>query len=89
MCVAHNIQPEERTIDVHRLKSREAIRRTEIGIRDALVAGDTRLRVICGRGLHSERRIPVLKLALIGAMEQCVFFLACFSTYGLRFLVRE
>ncbi|KAI0254151.1 hypothetical protein BJV78DRAFT_1121964, partial [Lactifluus subvellereus] len=58
------------TIDVHRLKSREAIRRTEIGIRDALVAGDTRLRVICGRGLHSERRIPVLKLALIGAMEQ-------------------
>jgi hypothetical protein len=33
---AHNIQPEERTIDVHRLKSREAIRRTEIGIRDAL-----------------------------------------------------
>ncbi|KAI0254150.1 hypothetical protein BJV78DRAFT_110853 [Lactifluus subvellereus] len=80
---AHNIQPEERTIDAHRLKSREAIRRTdsdsEIGIRDALMAGDrdTRLRVICGRGLRSERRIPVtvLILAFIGAMGQCISFL--------------
>jgi Smr domain len=72
---AHNSQQEERTIDVHRLKTREAIRRTEIAIRDGLVAGDTHLRVICGRGNHSERGIPVLKLALINAMEQCVVFL--------------
>jgi Smr domain len=72
---AHNTQQEERTIDVHRLKTREAIRRTEIAIRDGLVSGDTHLRVICGRGKHSERGIPVLKLALINAMEQCVLFL--------------
>lgn len=68
---AHNLQPEdEYTIDVHRLKPMEATRRTEIAIRDALVAGATRLRVICGRGNHSKGGIPVLKLALIGAMEQ-------------------
>jgi DNA-nicking Smr family endonuclease len=74
---AHNIQQEERTIDVHRLKTREAVRKTEIAIRDALVAGDTRVRVVCGRGNHSER-LPVLKLALIAAMEQCVVFLTLF-----------
>ena len=70
---AHNLQPEdEHTIDVHRLKPTEATRRTEIAIRDALVAGATRLRVVCGRGNHSRGGIPVLKLALIGAMEQYV-----------------
>ncbi|KAI9428621.1 hypothetical protein H4582DRAFT_1271184 [Lactarius indigo] len=68
---AHNLQPEdEHTIDVHRLKPTEATRKTEVAIRDALVAGATRLRVICGRGNHSKGGIPVLKLALIGAMEQ-------------------
>ncbi|KAH9054254.1 hypothetical protein EDB87DRAFT_113414 [Lactarius vividus] len=68
---AHNLQLEdEHTIDVHRLKPAEATRKTEIAIRDALVAGATRLRVICGRGNHSRGGIPVLKLALIGAMEQ-------------------
>jgi DNA-nicking Smr family endonuclease len=68
---AHNLQPEEEhTIDVHRLKPTEATRRTEIAIRDALVAGATRLRVICGRGVHSKGGLPVLKLALIAAMEQ-------------------
>jgi hypothetical protein len=77
--IAHNLQPEdEHTIDVHRLKPLEATRKTEIAIRDALVAGATRLRVICGRGSHSRGGIPVLKLALIGAMEQYVVY-SCFS----------
>ncbi|KAH9998475.1 hypothetical protein BJV74DRAFT_960349 [Russula compacta] len=67
---AHNLQQEERTIDVHRLKRGEAIRRTEIAIRDALLAGNSRLRVICGRGNHSERGLPILRLALTHAMEQ-------------------
>jgi Smr domain len=79
VCVhaAHNLQQDERTIDVHRLKTREAVRRTEIAIRDALVAGDTRLRVVCGRGKHSERGLPVLRLALTKAMEECVVRLLC------------
>lgn len=59
---------------MHRLKPAEANRRTEIAIRDALVAGATRLRVICGRGNHSTGKIPVLKLALIAAMEQYVVY---------------
>lgn len=72
---AHNLQLEdEHTIDVHRLKPTEATRRTEIAIRDALVAGATRLRVICGRGNHSRNKLPVLKLALIAAMEQYVVY---------------
>ncbi|KAF8265245.1 hypothetical protein EI94DRAFT_1663924 [Lactarius quietus] len=68
---AHNLQPEdEHTIDVHRLQSAEATRKTEIAIRDALLAGASRLRVICGRESHSRGKIPVLRHALIGAMER-------------------
>jgi len=59
---------------VHRLKPIEATRKTEVAIRDALLAGATRLRVICGRGNHSQGKIPVLKLALIAAMEQYVVY---------------
>lgn len=64
---------------MHNLKLEEAIRRTEIAIRDALVAGDSRLRVICGLGSRSERRereLPHLRLALTKAMSECVAF--CF-----------
>jgi hypothetical protein len=85
---AHNLQSEdEHTIDVHRLKPTEATRRTEVAIRDALVAGATRLRVICGRGNHSKGGIPVLKLALIGAMEQYVvyfLFSVPYLTFGMK-----
>ena len=59
------------------LKLEEAIRRTEIAIRDALVQGDTRLRIICGLGSRSERRereLPHLRLALTKAMSECVAF---------------
>lgn len=70
---ANNLQQDERTIDVHSLKLEEALRRTEVAIRDALVAGDTRLRVICGLGSRSERRereLPHLRLALTKAMSE-------------------
>jgi len=66
---AHNLDQQELTIDVHRLKTREAVRKTEVAIRDALVTGETRLRVVCGRGRHSDRGLPVLRLALTKAME--------------------
>ena|ERR1700679_1771682 len=77
---AHNLQQDERTIDVHNLKVEEAVRRAEIGIRDALVAGDTRLRVICGLGSRYDRRereLPHLRLALTKAMSECVAFSLC------------
>jgi hypothetical protein len=62
---------------VHNLKLDEAIRRAEIAIRDALVAGDTRLRVICGLGSRWDRRereLPHLRLALTKALSECVSF---------------
>lgn len=67
---------------MHNLKLEEALRRTEVAIRDALVAGDSRLRVICGLGNRSERRereLPHLRLALTKAMSECVAvcFLPC------------
>jgi hypothetical protein len=68
---------------VHSLKLEEAIRRTEVAIRDALVAGDTRLRVICGLGSRSERRereLPHLRLALTKAMSECVAFCSASSS---------
>ncbi|KAN0114132.1 hypothetical protein V8E52_007108 [Russula decolorans] len=70
---AHNLQQDERTIDVHNLKLDEAIRRAEIAIRDARVAGDARLRVICGLGSRWDRRereLPHLRLALTNAMSE-------------------
>ncbi len=70
-------------IDVHRLKTREAVRKTEVAIRDALVTGETRLRVVCGRGRHSDRGLPVLRLALTKAMEECV------DVYRILYLVRS
>jgi hypothetical protein len=65
---------------VHNLKLDEAIRRAEIAIRDALVAGDTRLRVICGLGSRWDRRereLPHLRLALTKALSECVVFSLC------------
>jgi hypothetical protein len=65
---------------VHSLKLDEAIRRAEIAIRDALVAGDTRLRVICGLGSRwdkRERELPHLRLALTKALSECVAFSLC------------
>ncbi|TFY63837.1 hypothetical protein EVG20_g6154, partial [Dentipellis fragilis] len=67
---AHNLSTEPQTIDVHRLKVPEAIRQTEIALRDTLVEGGTQLRVITGRGNHSAGKIPVLKLAIVREMTE-------------------
>ncbi|KAI0063499.1 hypothetical protein BV25DRAFT_1883261 [Artomyces pyxidatus] len=66
---ANNMANEVHTIDVHRLKVPEAVRQTEVAIRNVLVEGGSQLRVITGRGNHSVGKIPVLKLALIKQME--------------------
>ncbi|KAH9839259.1 uncharacterized protein C8Q71DRAFT_504502 [Rhodofomes roseus] len=66
---AHNFTPEPQTIDVHRLKVPEAVARVEQALYDAMVTGVPELRIITGRGNHSKGKIPVLKLAIIGAMQ--------------------
>lgn len=51
---------------------REALRRVERALRDAIVENAGRLRVITGRGNHSKDNIPVLKNAVIEAMREYV-----------------
>jgi len=66
---AHNFTAVPQTIDVHRLKVPEAITRVEQALYDAMVTGVPELRIITGRGNHSKGKIPALKLAIIGAMQ--------------------
>ncbi|KZT10766.1 uncharacterized protein LAESUDRAFT_755439 [Laetiporus sulphureus 93-53] len=66
---AHNMEPAPQTVDVHRLHVPEAVARTEQALYDAMVAGAPELRIITGRGKHSKGKIPILKLAIIGAMR--------------------
>jgi DNA-nicking Smr family endonuclease len=79
--LAHNSSPEPQTIDVHRLKVTEAVRLTEVEIRNALVRGDTQLRVITGQGRHSDGKIPVLKLAILQKMSECVLDRSIFLAF--------
>jgi DNA-nicking Smr family endonuclease len=57
-------------LDVHGLKVPEARSRVERALRDALLAGAPRLRVITGRGNHSVDGIPVLKARIIETMAE-------------------
>jgi len=67
--IAHNLAPKPQEIDVHRLKVPEAVARVEQALYDAVISGVSELRIITGRGKHSKGKIPVLKLAIIGAMQ--------------------
>ena len=58
---------------MHRLKVAEAQEKVEQALYDAIVTGVPELRIITGRGNHSKGGIPRLKLAIIGAMEECVW----------------
>jgi DNA-nicking Smr family endonuclease len=57
---------------VHRLKVVEAIKRTELALRDAFESGSQELRVIVGKGNHSVGKIPVLKTAILGELQKSV-----------------
>jgi DNA-nicking Smr family endonuclease len=70
--LAHNMHQSGHVIDVHGLKVPEARARVERALRDALVAGAPRLRVITGRGNHSVDNIPVLKTRITEAMAEYV-----------------
>ena len=64
-CVVFNEQPLPATIDVQKLKVPEAIRQTEIALRDVLAKGGKELRVVTdGTVLNSTH------LAIIGAMQE-------------------
>ncbi|KAL4242673.1 hypothetical protein ABKN59_011580 [Abortiporus biennis] len=67
---AHNLTPEPHSIDVHRLNVQEATIQVKRALRDAYTAGSPKLRIITGRGKHSKKNIPVLKLALVGELQK-------------------
>lgn len=62
----HNQLP---TVDVHGLLIPEAIRVTESEVRRALLAGQTSVRVITGRGMHSKDKVAKLKPAIMTHMS--------------------
>ncbi|PCH36144.1 hypothetical protein WOLCODRAFT_126773 [Wolfiporia cocos MD-104 SS10] len=66
---AHNMTPQPQTVDVHRLKAKEAIARVEQALYTAMQSGANELRVITGRGNHSVGRVPILKLAITKHMQ--------------------
>lgn len=69
----YNKDPSPTSIDVHQLKVPEAIRRTEMAIRDVLLKGGSELRVITAGKVTSVNAGQVIKgthLAIIGAMQE-------------------
>ena len=79
--LAHNLNPEPNTIDVHRLQVREAIRAAEKAIRDTLLNGGTTLRIIVGQGNHSLDGYPSLKPALL---RICGEYVSAFCSVNIR-----
>ncbi|KAL6300455.1 hypothetical protein BKA93DRAFT_829049 [Sparassis latifolia] len=69
---AHNLNPEPHEVDVHRLHVPEAIEKVEKALYDAMMSGATELRIITGKGIHSQGVNPkgVLRRAIIGAMQE-------------------
>ncbi|KAJ6593848.1 hypothetical protein B0H19DRAFT_841372, partial [Mycena capillaripes] len=57
-------------IDVHGLFVPEAIKKVETAVQTAILNGRKDLRVIVGRGLHSQDRRPKLRPAIIREMEE-------------------
>lgn len=70
MCfLARNSIRKPQTVDVHGLRVAEAIQITEKALREALTSKYPFVRVIVGKGLHSQGGKPVLKQALMKTME--------------------
>lgn len=57
-----NTRPDE--VDLHGLFVKEAIQRTEQAIAQAEVRGDSQMRIIVGKGLHSEGSVAKIKPAI-------------------------
>ena len=70
--VAHNLERDPHEVDVHRLTTAEALVKVKRGVRYAMIQGSPELRVICGKGLHSKDKTPVLKSAIINELKTYV-----------------
>lgn len=72
MCAENNRDSPPGTIDLHGLYVKEAIERTEGAISSAQQRGDQELRVIVGKGLHSQGHVAKIKPAVEDLMRRCV-----------------
>jgi DNA-nicking Smr family endonuclease len=66
----NNKQSPPGTIDLHGLYVKEAIERTEKAIADAQRQGTEELRVIVGKGIHSQGHVAKIKPAVQGLMQK-------------------
>jgi len=67
---ARNLSSKDGIIDVHGLFVAEAIKKVENSLQAAIWDGRKDLRVIVGRGLHSQGRRPKLRPAIMEAMQK-------------------
>ena len=75
--VVENNQDSPRgTIDLHGLYVKEAIERTEKAIAESQRQGMDELRVIVGKGIHSQGHVAKIKPAVQDLMRKWVFFLS-------------
>jgi len=58
------------TIDLHGLYVKEAIEKTEEAIANAQRQGTDELRVIVGKGIHSQGHVAKIKPAVQGLMQK-------------------
>lgn len=65
----NNLQKPD-TIDVHGLKPAEALQKTEQELRNQLRNGQSTLKVIVGRGIHSKGGVPVIKNYIMAEMQR-------------------
>lgn len=66
---AHNLERKPHEVDIHRLTTTEALTQVKRGIRFAMIQGSSELRIICGKGLHSKDKTPILKGAVINELK--------------------
>ncbi|GJE90123.1 hypothetical protein PsYK624_062460 [Phanerochaete sordida] len=57
-------------VEVHGLYVKEAIKYTKLAVEEAKARGDSKLRIIVGKGLHSEGGAAKIKPAIHGLMQK-------------------
>ena len=66
----NNTSSPQDTIDLHGLYVKEALERTELAIQQAQSAGQSELRIIVGKGIHSQGHVAKIKPAVEEMMQK-------------------
>lgn len=76
---ANNEDSAPNEVDLHGLYTEEAIAKTEQAIREHQQKGTRELRVIVGKGIHSQNHVAHIKPAVEKLMRECVECERCFA----------